>query len=510
MPKTPSTQLHELIHSMSRAEKRYFKLYSGSSGSKYEQLFDTIHKQKEFDDEACIEAIYQDEEITSRKYSELKHYLFDLILKSIIRYDENSSVDNKLQTLIASIECLFKRGHYSSCRQLITKAKKTAFDFEKHQIVLYLIRKEKEIAFVEGEIEMLEAHLENLEREELEMIDRIGQETQYQNTFFRLFTRVRKEALLRSERKREIFDKFIHDQMPGKISEAKTLRAKILHHRIYQLYFYATLQFEKLYSESIKLLQLLEDDPRWKKEELSDYLAGLSNFIFCCGVLERYDEVWSYLERLRDLEPDTYHNRLRQHTEYYSNLFSYYIFKGQFKEAKSHLKTHQLALKSMGGPASVSNRFHFQYFYIHFGCGEYDEALDHLNAWLSLPRSVGREDMQSLARILNLMIHYEKDNHMLLDSLIRSSYRYLQSRDRVFEFEKAMIHTIRQVNQEASKQRKRDLFRQLKVKFKELEQVPEQKVMFQYFDFISWVESKIQHASFDQIVAAKKQSSAKS
>jgi len=47
-----SDQLHELIHALTKSEKRYFKIYSSlQAGNKmYVRLFDLIEKQKQYDE----------------------------------------------------------------------------------------------------------------------------------------------------------------------------------------------------------------------------------------------------------------------------------------------------------------------------------------------------------------------------------------------------------------------------------------------------------------------------
>ena len=88
MPKTPSIRLHELVNSLSGSEKRYFTIFASKHSSskstkinKYIQLFNIIDKQSFYDENAIKQAIYPNQKIESRKFSELKHYLYELILQ---------------------------------------------------------------------------------------------------------------------------------------------------------------------------------------------------------------------------------------------------------------------------------------------------------------------------------------------------------------------------------------------------------------------------------------------
>ena len=56
--KTNSDPLHQLIHSLSKGEKRSFKIYASrhvlGDENNYVKLFDAIEKQKEYDEEALL------------------------------------------------------------------------------------------------------------------------------------------------------------------------------------------------------------------------------------------------------------------------------------------------------------------------------------------------------------------------------------------------------------------------------------------------------------------------
>ena len=128
MPKTPSNKLFNLINSLSGSEKRYFKLFVNknqrSKDNKYILLFDAVDAQDISNDEALRKIIYPNQEIQSRKFSELKNYLYELILKSMQGFDEKTSIEYKLKGMLLNIKVLFKRSHFEDCIEMMNKAKK--------------------------------------------------------------------------------------------------------------------------------------------------------------------------------------------------------------------------------------------------------------------------------------------------------------------------------------------------------------------------------------------------
>lgn len=60
MANQPNDHLYQLIKSLSKAEKRSFKIYAtrtSSSDAKFIQLFDAIDKAKEYDEEVIFSKI---------------------------------------------------------------------------------------------------------------------------------------------------------------------------------------------------------------------------------------------------------------------------------------------------------------------------------------------------------------------------------------------------------------------------------------------------------------------
>jgi len=504
MSKTPSSKLFRLIKSLTGSEKRYFKLYISEGRSeksnKYTQLFDAIDAQKVYDDEALQELIYEGAEIQSRKYSELKAYLYLLILKSLQGFDEKTSVEFKLKGSLQSVRALYKRSHYEDCKELLVKVKKLAYKYEAFLYIVEALSWEKQIAFAQEDIPFLDKELPRLEKEETTCLNQLQNVSAFRNIFYRIIVSIRKDPLLRSQEKIEKLKAVISDPLLQDINQAQSFRARLLYYRIYGIYYYSVLEYDRVYETSKKGLELMEAHPHLLKEDVSEYISLLSNFTACCGLMNRYEEVDECLHKFKKIKPKTLNDELRIHIEFYSKKFSLCIFTGDFSSAQKALKEHEKEAKKFGDHTFERSRFYYQYFYIYFGIGDYDQALEYLNRWLNLPRSMERQDLQSLSRILNLITHFEMRNTLLLDYLLRSTYRYLRSRNRIHQFEKRVLNFISEANKIKTRKELKEAFRKLKRDFEQLAQIPSEKVMFQYFDFIAWLESKIEEKSFPDTI----------
>lgn len=504
MPKTPSSKLFDLIKSLSGSEKRYFKLFASNNNadktSKYILLFDAIDTQENFNDEQLKEIIYAGEPIHSRKYSELKAYLYDLVLKSLHGYDEKSSVDFKIKGLLHSVRVLYRRSHYEDCKELLQKVKSLAYSYESFANVLEVLNWEKQIAYAQMDVHFLDSDMGRIDEEEKICLDQLVNLSGYKNIFYAVLVNVRKNALLRSEEQRKLLDKLMDTPLLKSEASAKSHKAKLLFYRINSLYHYAVLDYENFYTSSKLVIEVMESKPNLMKEDVSEYISALSNFTLSCGFLEKNEEVRECLDKFLKIKTNTLDDELKVHMEYYSKSFSLCFFTGEFEEGLKILEKHLEGLKRFGEGSFQKGRFYFQYFYVYFGNGDFVKALDYLNQWLNLPRSIERQDLQSLARILNLIVHFEMGNTILLEYLFRSTYRFLRKRNRMYGFEKCVLAFIKDSGKIHSAKELKNAFIKLKKDFETLSDIPSEKVMLKYFDFIAWLESKINNESFSSVV----------
>jgi len=511
MPKTPSQKLFNLVKSLSGSEKRYFKLFvnknQSGKGNKYILLFDEIDAQVDYDDEALRQIVYPNENIQSRKFSELKNYLYELILKSLQGYDEKTSIDYKLKGMLLNIKVLFKRSHFDDCIEMMNKAKKLAVKYEAFEHILELMAWEKKVAYAKIDVNFMDRELDRIAAEEHECLKRLSQLSKYRNLFFKVLTRSKQEALLRSEEKlKEMNDLMDHPLMQD-ISQTNSHRGRVVFYRIKSVYHYATMDYENFYFYGKELLKEMERYPHMLQEDVSEYISALSNFTYSCTILEKYEEVNTCLDKFLKINTLTRDDELKIHRQYYQNKFSVCTKIGTFEDGLNALNDHLKTVEKFDQDAFNRNTFYLSYFYIYFGVEDYDNALVNLNQWLGLPKTTEREDLQSLARILNLIIHYEIGNNLLLESLLRSTYRFLSKRNRLFDFEKSVMGFIQKAGKLHSSKELKDAFIELKSEFEELSKIPSEDAMLRYFNFTAWLESKIENITFAEAVQAEYQRS---
>ncbi len=177
-----------------------------------------------------------------------------------------------------------------------------------------------------------------------------------------------------------------------------------------------------------------------------------------------------------------------------------YIKTGRFDKITGIIKELENGLKKASDTIYLSYKMSVWYniAYLYFGMGEYKKALPWLSKIINLEETSIRKDIQSFARLMNLIIHYELGDMDILNYIVKSIDRFLHKGQSLFTFETMMLEFIRKLAKRTNKKEVNELFFELKDQLIELEKNPQENIFSDYFDFISWVESKITHTSFEE------------
>jgi hypothetical protein len=138
-------------------------------------------------------------------------------------------------------------------------------------------------------------------------------------------------------------------------------------------------------------------------------------------------------------------------------------------------------------------------FYVYFALGNYVKALNWLNKIFAAKLEI-RQDIYSIAYIFNLLVHYELNNTELLNYAVVNTYKYLYKRKKLYKFEEVVLRFIRRINKASDI---KEEFRILKSEVLKLVEDPYERIPLGYFDFISWLDSKITGQPFIEIKKRK-------
>ena len=153
MPKQQTDYLIQLINSLTKSEKRQFRLWVKRNQSSGEilflQLFDVLEKQKRYDEQSILKKIPG---IKKRQLSNLKAHLYKQLLIALRLLHRSANLDIEIRERIDYARVLYNKGLYRQCLEILDKAKSMSksaqmssltleiLDFEKHIESQYITR----------------------------------------------------------------------------------------------------------------------------------------------------------------------------------------------------------------------------------------------------------------------------------------------------------------------------------------------------------------------------------
>ena len=246
------------------------------------------------------------------------------------------------------------------------------------------------------------------------------------------------------------------------------------------------------------------------QDEPNRYFAVLSNMIYLCSQLNMQKEIPVWLQKLRNIKTVvgkkmTEDLSIKLFSTSMSAELSLYIQSARFEDALKLVEPIEAGLKKFkGGMSKVREAyFYFNVAVVFFALGDFTLSLRWLNRLLNDTDLDANQDIHALARILDLVVHLEMGNKELIPYTLRSVLRYLEIRKRMFRFETLFLEFIKKIARSRNETDTLTSFTELQQELKLIAEDSYEKQVFEQFDFLSWVDSKIQNISFAEVVKHK-------
>jgi hypothetical protein len=146
--------------------------------------------------------------------------------------------------------------------------------------------------------------------------------------------------------------------------------------------------------------------------------------------------------------------------------------------------------------------FYYKFASLYFGVGDNEKCIFYLNKIVSNRSLSMREDLLCFSRILHLVAHYEAGYDYHLETLLRSTYKFLLKMNDLHEVQKEMIKFIRNLQNIYPHEIKK-AFKELHSKLSQYEDDPYESRAFLYLDILSWLESNIESKPIGQVIRDK-------
>ena len=503
-----SFQLFQLIKSLSMSEKRYFKLScSVQKGMKnYLKLFDTMEAMTHYDEHLLKKKIKDNNWI--KRLDLQKIYLYRILLKSLRDFHSSMSVDIQLRNFLNEIEILYKKGLFKQCEKTISKVKHLAEKYEKHLTLLELSGLEIKLIHAQSYHEKTEKRRDDIFNNMFAVNEKWKNEREYLLLQSRLFMVSSRMGQIRDDGQKMEYNNIMNHPLLKSEDRALSYKAKYNFYLCFTSYYLKLYDFVNAHFYGKKLVALMESHPNQVEDNPQMYIVAIQRIVLCQLDLKKYKDASESIKKLKEIT--TKSETVKSQLFYLSNNIELkmHIETGEFKKGVTLITQIK---NTLNDPKIKMTNWELPLYYtiarVYFGVADYVSTNAYLNKILNVDATNFRNDLQCFARILSLIVHIELGKESLLEYTVRSTYRFLFKRKGLYKFESIILDFIRKkLPKTISSKDMINAFKELKVQLEKISKDPFEREALDYFDFISWLESKIENRSFAEIVKEKVES----
>ncbi|MEM9916917.1 MAG: hypothetical protein AAF990_02405 [Bacteroidota bacterium] len=513
MPKQQTDYLIQLIKSLSKAEKRYFRLFvtrnQASDDILFLQLFDLIDKIKRYDEQLILQRIPG---IKKRQLSNLKAHLYKQLLLCLRLMNRTNNLDIELRERLDYARVLYNKGLYRQSLEILDKTKSKAAQNKQHHLVLETIEFEK---LIESQYitRSIESRADQLTSEALQTSRMISRIHEFSNLSLRLYGLYIKGGFVRNKKEYLFIKEFFNANLPKYKIQDLDFYEKVYLCQAFCWYYHMTQDFLLYYRYAQKWKELFDEEPQMIRLELALYLKSLHNILTALFMLWQHDKFSTVLQELEKVCENPI-IRQEKNLESLSFLFTYihkinkHYMEGTFTEGLQLVPKliEEIENETYNWDDRRIMVFYYKIACLYFGSGDNENAIHYLNLIINRGYIGMSQDIQCFARILCLIAHFELGNDLLVEYQVRSVYRFLSKMEDLHMVQNEILKFIRKLPRIQRSDLKKEFIR-LRNNLARIRQAPFEKRPFLYLDIISWLESKIENRSVQSVMREKFQDS---
>jgi len=500
--------LFVLIKSLTKSEKRQFKLYVGrmdsNEDSKFLKLFNLLDKMDFYSEDLILK-----KKIVSKlQLSNLKAHLYKQILISLRLNPQHKNVKLHIRGQIDFATILYQKGLYKQSLKILDKAKSFALKYDENASAYEIVEFEKLIESL-----YVTRSLSNRTNELVSQTNHLREQNEIysnlSNISLQLYEKLIKAGYAKSDEESKEIKKFFKKKIKSFNISELGFRETLIYYQIWVWYSLLIQDFLSSYKYASKWIDTFNKSPEMIGIHPVFYLKGY-NFLLEALALIKYPSKFKY--RLNDLInvvddksfPRNQNLNALIFIYKYNNLFNLHVLEGDFKES---LKIIPKVLEGIEVNKNFIDHHHIMLLYFKIACmyftvNDYDNCIKYVNMIMRNKNIKMREDLQCFTRILNLIAHWEAGHDYNLDKIIRETYNYLDKMNDLHEVQKTILKYLNGLENIYPGEIK-GFLRSLHSELKKFEDDPYEKRAFLYLDIISWLESKINNKPVADIIKEK-------
>lgn len=508
MSKLIKDPLFQLVQSLSKAEKRHFRLFVGNTkyveNAKFILLFDYLVKQSVFDEAKLLRKL---PEINPRQLSNLKAHLYNYILSSLRQLHSND-IDLRISVLINNATILYNKCLYDSSRKQLERARSLALKNKRNSLLLEVSDLDKKLI-----IKLIKSNIEKqvdvAVNESKTVIRQLNNINLFKDLSLKLYAHYLKIGFIRNDQDLNEINSVIETNLPEYVEDELSFEEK---QHLFQLmtgYYFFIQAFKKAHVFAQKWVHIYLEEPHQQIAKTENYLKSINNLMVAESKLlklKEFDATLDLFDKLLENKNILFTENVQLLLFKYraTGIINKYFMIGDFTGGVEEIPKIAIELENQDQYLDQHWRliFYYKFACMYFGNEQYEEATYWLNEILNTKDVDLRSDILVFSRVLNLICHWELGNTDLMEYYVRSTYRFFHKKADFHLYQQAIIKFIRRLPL-ITKHQLRNEFLLLKEALLPLTKNIYEKRAFIYFDILSWLEAKISGRLIQSVIQEK-------
>jgi tetratricopeptide (TPR) repeat protein len=508
MAKTQKESLFRLIKSLTKSEKRQFKLYvnrlESNAGTKFIALFDLLDKM----------SVYDEQKITTSKIvkreqlSNVKSHLYKQILISLRLSISSTNKRLQLREQLDYVYILYYKGLYGQSLQMLQRVKTQAVKLDEKVTEFQAIEFEKAV------------QTQYLSKTSFDYVSEIASQSLQIATHNEITANLSSLSLLlyaknvhygyvKNDREYKEITEFFESHIKEIDLENAGFLESFWYYKSYLLYSILVQDLLSAYKFANKWVELFYLSPDMIELHPVFFIRGHQHLFEILYLLKYMSKFKMALERFeatlaRPSFPNNHNISPYIFMGRYNNKINYHFLEGSFEEAIALIPD---VLHGIIQHADQLDQHHVMVLYykiacIYFGAGNYLKCIEYLQFIIADKSLRVHQDLMCFSRVLNVVAHYDAGLDYELEAQVKQTYKFLLKMDELQAVQKEMIRFMRSLTDIYPNELKQ-AFRQLHTSLKRFENDPYEKRSFLYLDILSWLESKIENRLIGDVIREK-------
>tara|TARA_R110002051_G_scaffold313422_1_gene389511 strand:- start:1664 stop:3208 length:1545 start_codon:yes stop_codon:yes gene_type:complete len=500
--------LFVLVKSLSKSEKRQFKLYVGRLGvntdAKFLALFNLLDKMKDYDEKIILDSGI----VKKTQLSNLKAHLYKQILVSLRLNPVNQNIRVQIREQLDFATILYQKGLYKQSLKILDKAKSTAIDNEEKNIAYEIVELEK-IIETQYITRSIPDRADELAMQAKKLSEQNVITSKLSNLSLQLYGMMLKVGYVRSDEEIKNVKKYFDEHLPVYNIDDLGFREKLWLYKAHLWYSFLTQDFLSCYKYSSKWVDLFYENKEMIYLNPVFFLKGnhyLLESLFYVKYSSQFKETLEKLEVMVNSDEFPKNDNISSLAFLYinSNKLNLHFMEGTFEKGLYLVKIIEYGINKH---KERIDEHHVMVFYykiacLYFSMGDNKTCILYLKKIINNKNLKMREDLMCFARVLSLVAHYEAGMDYHLEVQLKSTYKFLLKMNDLHAVQKEMIKFLRNLGNIYPHELK-DEFQKLYNELKKYEDHPYEKRAFLYLDILSWLESHLENRPVAEIIREK-------